>query len=71
MFESTICDENWKGIKDFDNYEISDQGRVKNIKLGKILKGSTPIQKDRTVKIINNCRQKKIIPIKMLVAAHF
>jgi hypothetical protein len=31
--------ENWKTIKDFENYEISDRGRVKNKITGKILKG--------------------------------
>lgn len=33
--------EKWKLIKDYPNYQVSTQGRVKNIKTGSILKGGT------------------------------
>lgn len=32
--------EQWKNIKEFDNYLVSDKGRVMNAKTGKILKAS-------------------------------
>ena len=30
--------ERWRKIRDYDNYEISDEGRVRNSKTGRILK---------------------------------
>lgn len=41
-------------IKDFDNYEISTQGKIKNIKTGKYLKGSINTHGYLTVRIKNN-----------------
>jgi len=33
-----LLSEEWKDIKDYENYEVSDQGRVRNKKTGRILK---------------------------------
>lgn len=30
--------EEWRTIKDYENYQVSNLGRVRNIKTGKILK---------------------------------
>lgn len=32
--------EEWKIIKDYENYEVSNKGRVKNINTGRFLKFS-------------------------------
>jgi len=49
--------ENWKVIKDFDTYEVSDLGRVRNIRTGRIMKTanshgyrSVPLRKDGKAK---------------------
>lgn len=38
--ENEIVMEVWRPVEDFPNYEVSDQGRVRNIKTGRILKPS-------------------------------
>lgn len=63
---------NWKSIKGFNNYEISDQGKVRNKKTQYILKGrlsksgyyQVNIKNDETGKFINQY-------IHRLVAQHF
>lgn len=35
--------ENWKTIDNFSNYQVSDLGRIKNIKLNKLLNGAIDI----------------------------
>lgn len=63
--------ENWKVIKGYDNYQISDLGKIKNIKTGKEL---TPIvHKKRKYLKINLFNQGKIstFDIHRLVAETF
>lgn len=49
--------EKWTRSKEFENYEISDEGRVRNAKTGRILKPSLDKKGYETVKIKENGRQ--------------
>lgn len=44
--------EKWKSIPEFDNYQISNMGSVKNVKNNKIRKASPPSAKTKYYKII-------------------
>lgn len=61
--------EVWKNINDFPNYEVSNLGRVKNVKTGHILKTNTS---DRyySVELFNNGESKRIL-VHRLVAEAF
>ena len=61
--------EVWKNINDFPNYEVSNFGRVKNVKTGHILKTNTS---DRyySVELFNNGESKRIL-VHRLVAEAF
>lgn len=47
--------ENWKKIADFDNYSVSDKGRVRNDKTGRILKLNKLINGYEQVSLSKNC----------------
>ena len=44
-------DEKWVSVKDFDNYEVSNTGRVKNKKTGRVLKTTKDNKGYDTVKL--------------------
>lgn len=49
--------ENWRRSEEFENYEVSDEGRVRNAKSGKILKPSLDSKGYETVKVKKNGKQ--------------
>lgn len=49
--------ENWKQSEQLDNYEVSDEGRVRNAKTGKVLKPSLDSKGYETVKVKSNGRR--------------
>lgn len=51
--------EEWKNIKDFPNYIVSNYGKIKNIKTGKIIKGSFQISNILIQIQIDKERKKK------------
>ena len=61
--------EMWKKICDYDNYEVSSLGRIRNIKTGRVLK---PVRRGRYL-AVNLCDQgwMKTININRLVASAF
>lgn len=63
--------EEWKVVKGFENYEVSNCGRVRNIKTGKLLSTKKDI-KDRYIKV-KLYRDKKYYTkyVHSLVAEHF
>lgn len=66
-------EENWKPIKDYDKYFISDLGRVKSLKRkkeGKYLKPGNRGRGYLCVKLFKNGKSKDI-SIHRLVAMHF
>lgn len=62
--------ENWKKVSDFINYSISDKGRLRNDKTGRILKGG--LDKDGYPQaILCNKKIRKCFKIHKLVARAF
>jgi len=61
--------ENWKPVNGFDNYLISDMGRVKSLKTNRFLK---PVDRSGYNKVaLFNKGKRKDINIHRLVAIHF
>lgn len=50
--------ENFRAVSGYDNYEISDHGRVRNVKTGRILKYSIDSHGYRKVNLCLNGKQK-------------
>ena len=50
--------EHWKAIKKNPNYEVSDLGRVRNVKTGRVLKTFTSCGGYLRVDLGRNCRVK-------------
>lgn len=68
--------ENWKKIKGYDQYEISDFGNVKSIgnnatRKEKILKSGTIKNGYSIVVLTDWCKRKKTMYVHRLVAEHF
>jgi hypothetical protein len=61
--------ENWKSIDEYENYEISDHGNVKNIKTNKMLKPRVNNRGYNNVDLYNIGKRTK--PIHRLVAEAF
>ena len=59
--------ENWKSIDGYRNYEVSWWGRVRNVKTGRILKGSLSSNGYLTVSLSKN-RKAKTRSVHQLVA---
>lgn len=62
--------ENWRKVSDFINYSISDNGRLRNDKTGRILKGSLDTDGYSQV-ILCDKNRRKSIKIHKLVAQAF
>ena len=62
--------ENWKAIPGWENYEVSDFGRVRNVKFGRILKPFKNTKGYLTAGLSRN-GEKKPFPIHQLVAIVF
>ena len=60
----------WNAIEDYPNYEVSNDGDVRNVKRGKILK---PTDRGTGYLRVNlyNCSNKKTINVHILVASAF
>lgn len=63
--------ENWKTIDNFSNYQVSDLGRIKNIKLNKLLSGTIDIFGYRNVGLISDDNKFKTFRVHRLVATYF
>lgn len=63
-------EEKWKTIKDFENYQVSNKGNIRNVKTSRIL---TPIvSKQEYLKVnIRNKRYCRSVYIHRLVAIYF
>lgn len=64
----------WKTIKEFENYEVSDQGQVRNKKTGRILKGSIKTKNSKfgyANIILYNKGKRRITLVHRLVAEAF
>jgi len=70
LTDSFYIMEIWKSIEGFENYEVSNFGRVKNIKKNKFLKGC----KDKDGYLISTFRNsdvKKVLKFHRLVSVAF
>ncbi len=50
--------ENWKSIDEYENYEISDHGNVKNIKTNRMLKLCVDNRGYNRVNLYNNGKKQ-------------
>ena len=50
--------ENWKSIDEYENYEISDHGNIKNIKTNRMLKLNIDSNGYHQVSLCNNGKNK-------------
>ena len=62
--------EYWRNIIDYENYEISNLGNVRNIKLNKLLKGSINKGGYRRIAFFKNKKYKHFL-LHRLIAIHF
>lgn len=62
--------EQWKKIKDFENYEVSDEGRIRNTKTNRILKLKLGNRGYYEICLSNN-GVKTNFRVHRLVASHF
>lgn len=62
--------ERWKLIEDYPNYEVSDMGRVRNMKTGKVLR---PCKANTGYLMVNlyEDEKHKFASVHRLVATHF
>lgn len=67
--------ERWKAIEDFPGYEVSDRGKVRNSKTGRVLKQQELKQSRRNSTLLAVCmmreRKKALKTVHRLVAAAF
>ena len=64
-------DELWKPICNYSNYEVSNLGRIKNIKFNRILNGTINPYGYRTVRLTSDNGMFKNHLVHRLVAKHF
>lgn len=62
--------ENWVVIQNYNNYAVSNFGRVRNIKTGKVLKNNLDAQGYFHVRLYND-DSIKLIKVHRLVASYF
>jgi NUMOD4 motif/HNH endonuclease len=59
--EVKMTEEIWKPIKGFPNYEVSNLGRVKSIRYGRILKGNRDSRGYLKVTLMGNVQKTRLI----------
>ena len=63
--------ENWKTIDEYSNYQVSDLGRIKNVKFDRISNGTIAVYGYKVVGIISDNGIFKTYRIHRLVAKYF
>lgn len=63
--------ELWGPVENFSNYEISNRGRIKNIKTKRILKPWATADLNSKLELTNNDGKCKTVAVKNLVAKCF
>jgi hypothetical protein len=69
LIQSLKC-EIWRNIDGYDNYAVSNHGRIKNINTGRILKLGKDVNGYLYIDLSKNCARKKF-KIHRLVASEF
>lgn len=64
-------EEIWKNIKNFENYQVSNKGRIKNIRNNKIVNLHTNSKNGYVYVMLSNKNKKKCARLHRLVAEEF